>query len=172
MKAVCGSALWVALAMTASAQDVGSPLFQVERRDGGVFVSANRNGVPSDQALRELANTLGWRIDFETEALRSRLSIHSVEVAFRSQNPRTIAHLLTVASGADVVFSDRSDLGQTSTTVHVVTTPNNKTESGRQRLREWAVRWYRTFLQGELAAEPIVERFGMDTRMHLSLIHI
>lgn len=154
-------------AVTAIAQEPGSALFKLDGESGREVVSANRTGVPADQALRELAHTLGWRVEFETEALRSRVAIHGVDVVFTAQNPRTIAHLLSVASGADVVFSDRSELGKLSTTLHVVSPPNNTTESGRQRLREWAVRWYRTFLQDELAGEPIVERFGMKARMDM-----
>lgn len=143
-------------------------LFLLEAKDGRQIVTANRSGVPADEALRKLATAMGWGVQFETEALRSRMSVFGVDVALDRQSPRTVAHLLAVAGGADVVFSDASYLGEQTTTMMVVSPPTNETESGRQRLRQWAIQWYTTFLQDKLRHDPLVEEHGMDVRMNMA----
>ncbi|MCA8941289.1 MAG: tetratricopeptide repeat protein [Planctomycetes bacterium] len=144
------------------------PMFDVAERGDGPLVSANRTGVPGDQALRELGAAMGWGVEFETEQLRGRMSVTGVDLAFSAQNPRIVAGLVAVASGGDVIFNDRSELGEQQTTLMVVSPAAPNTESGRQRLRRRAIHWYRTFLQDELEFDPLVVEHGMDARMHMA----
>lgn len=155
-------------ALIASAAIAQEPMFDVSGTGDHVVLSANRTGVPGDQALRDLASVMGWGVEFETEQLRGRMSVIGVDLAFTGQNPRIVAGLIAVASGGDVVFNDRTELGEQRTTMMVVSPAAPNTESGRQRLRRRAIHWYRTFLQDELEFDPLVAEHGMDARMHMA----
>ncbi len=163
----CGLALLLAASMPAQTN-----LFTVTEQGDLQAVSANRNGVPADQALRDLAAAMGWSIEFETERLRGLMSVNSIDVALENQGPRTVAHLLAVAGGGDVVFNDRTVLGKPMTSLIIVSPPSADTESGRQRLREWAIRWYGTFLQDDLRYDPLVEEHSMDVRMNMARMYM
>jgi tetratricopeptide (TPR) repeat protein len=145
-------------------------LYAVRSDGDAVRVSANRLGVPADTALRELGSAVGWGVEFETEQLRGRMSLLGLDLAFTGQSPRTVAQLVAVAGGGDVVFDDRTELGVARTRILVVSPPAAATESGRQRLRRHAIDWYRTFLQDELRHDPLVEEEGMRARMQMAAL--
>ena len=144
------------------------PLFRLDQGREPAVVAADKNGIAADSALRELARTLAWRIEFETRQLEEDLARVAVDLAFSEQNPRTIAHLIAAAGGADVAFDDRADAERgTATVLHVLKPASADTPSGRDRLRNWAIHWYRSLLADELQPEPVVQQEGMQTRMRL-----
>jgi lipopolysaccharide biosynthesis regulator YciM len=79
-----------------------------------------------------------------------------------------VAQLIAVSAGADCVFDDAAAPADGARpTLHVVRTPSDATEAGRQRLRAMAGQWYRSFLREELQFEPIVQQEGVAARMSL-----
>jgi tetratricopeptide (TPR) repeat protein len=145
----------------------GDALFKVDRSVEPPRVSADRNGVSAEAALVALGEALGWTVRFETQQLRDELGHSSLDLAFDDQGARGIAHMVAVAGGGDVVFDDRSGPNGPRTELHVVKAPDGATESGRQRLRQWAGRWYQTFLAEDLRVDPLVVAKASETRMHL-----
>ncbi len=174
------SVVGAALAAVLATQSPGSPqspqpqpssprdgLFQVDRSVDPMRVTADRVGVSADHALLQLAEAVGWSIRFETPRLQNELSLHSFDLSFDDQGPRTIAHLIAVGAGADVTFEERRGQNGVATTMHVISTPDPTTESGRLRMRQWSTQWYQTFLADALQLDPLVVQKGMDARMHL-----
>jgi tetratricopeptide (TPR) repeat protein len=160
--------VWLALAALAPAQERAPGLFKVDRTRDPVVVSADINGVTCDRALLELGVAMDWRVDFETKALEGALGITTVDLAFDGQPARVVAHLLAAAGGADVVFDDRAEEGAVRTRVHVVSPADATIESGRRRLRQWAIQWYHSFLQRDAVYDPLVVESGMRVRMQLA----
>lgn len=156
----------------------GEPLFRVRAVAGATggtprtYVEANRQAVDCLQGLRELGATVGWNVVIETRPLEADLAMQSVDLNFVDQEPRTVAQLIAVAAGADVVFDDAPPVEGGRPTLHVVRTPDAATESGRQRLRTLAGQWYRSFLRDELQHEPLVEKESAQVRMNLGQLLI
>jgi tetratricopeptide (TPR) repeat protein len=143
-------------------------LFTVDRGGAGETVSADRTGVTCDRALLDLGLALGWRVDFETKQLEAALGDVPLDLALRGQPPRVVAHLLAAAGGADVVFDDRPPGDPVRTRVHVVGTASGDVESGRQRLRQWSIAWYQSFLARGEQLDPLVAEEGIRVRMQLA----
>jgi tetratricopeptide (TPR) repeat protein len=131
------------------------------------LVSADRRAVPCLDALRQLADVMDWNLRVEGKPLESDLRFHAVDLDLGDQDPRIVGQLVAVAAGADVVFDAGEPRAGLRPTLHVTRTPDAATESGRNRLREIAGQWYRSFLLGELRHEPLVEAEAMQVRMHL-----
>ncbi|MCC6673064.1 MAG: tetratricopeptide repeat protein [Planctomycetes bacterium] len=142
-------------------------VFRLEGAGAALRVSADRNPIAADEALRALAQAMGWRVHFESERLATQLSYNPLDLSFERQDPRVIAHLIATASDADVAFDDRTAEGQGSTVLHVISPPSPATEPGRRRLRQWAMTWYTSFLAKDLAAEPLVREEAVAVRMNL-----
>ncbi|MCA8974166.1 MAG: tetratricopeptide repeat protein [Planctomycetes bacterium] len=132
-----------------------------------LFVEADRRQITCFDGLRSLAAAVNWNIAFESSPLENELSYHSVDLNLVDQDPRMVAHLIAVAGGADVVFSDPQPVPGARTTVHVVRVPDASSASGRQRLRAIAGQWYRSFLRDELEHDPLVAREAVQVRMSL-----
>ncbi len=150
------------------AQDSGSKLFTVDRSREPWLLAADRNGVACDRAFVDLGHALDWRIDFETKQLEASLAMVTLDLAFVAQPARVVAQLLAAAGGADVVFDDRTEAEGVRTRVHVVSQASGDVESGRQRLRQWAIQWYQSFLQRGDLLDPLVQEEGTRVRMQLA----
>lgn len=156
------------LGLLALAPAQAPDLFKVDRKGGAVTVSADSNGVSCDRALLALGLAMDWRVDFDSKALENALGVTTVDLSFDNQPPRVVAHLIAAAGGADLVFDDRSEDGVIRTRVHVVSPANAEIESGRRRLRQWAIQWYHSFLQRDAVYDPLVVESGMRVRMQLA----
>jgi tetratricopeptide (TPR) repeat protein len=141
--------------------------FTVVRDGATARVSADRPAIAGDVALRSLAGALGWTLRFNPESLQQELALHSLDLAFDRQSARTVAHLVAVACGADVVFDDRTGPDGPTTILHVVPPPAADTDTGRQRLRSWATQWYQAFLADDLKVDPTVVAHGLEARRNL-----
>jgi len=162
--------LALGLAGGLQAQAPEPALFRVDLGRDPPRVGVERNGVAADRALRELAGSLRWRIEFETRQLEADVARTALDLALEDQNPRTVAHLIAVAGGADVTFDDRRGEDGPDTTLHVVRSATSGSDTGRQRLRRWATGWYETFLAEELRLDPLVREESMAVRMNLGLL--
>lgn len=151
-----------------TAQSGRPDTFLVDRSRDPPMVAADCNGVTCERALQALGQAMDWRVDFETAQLENALAMVSVDLAFERQPPRTVAHLVAAAGGADVVFDDRTEAGVLRTRVHVVSPASAELESGRQRLRQWSIQWYHSFLQRDAVYDPLVQEEGMRVRMQLA----
>jgi tetratricopeptide (TPR) repeat protein len=147
----------------ASVPEVG--IFTVKGKGDAATVSANTNGVTADAALRALARAMGWAYRPATERVVEELTRVSIDLSFTDQKPRIIAHLIAVTAGMDVAFDDRTTTVGYTAIMHVAPAQPGDTPAGRERLRKWAVHWYRTFLSME--ADPLVEEQGLKVSMHL-----
>ncbi|MEZ5966905.1 MAG: tetratricopeptide repeat protein [Planctomycetota bacterium] len=162
-------ALVVAVCLRGVPAQVERPdLFVVDRTQDPPMLAADSNGVTCERALLALGQGLGWRVDFETKQLENALAMVAIDLAFERQPPRTVAHLIAAAGGADVVFDDRTEEGVLHTRVHVVSPASADIESGRQRLRQWSIQWYHSFLQRDAVYDPLVQEEGMRVRMQLA----
>ena len=132
-----------------------------------VVVAADRRQVDCLHALRELTKTANWNLVVESTPLENDLRFASVDLNLADQDPRIVAQLIAIAAGADTVFHQAEPIEGARATLHVVRVPAAETESGRQRLRAIAGQWYRSFLRDELQYEPVVQREGLQVRMHL-----
>jgi tetratricopeptide (TPR) repeat protein len=144
-----------ALALCAALVAFDDDLYRVTGSGDAILVSADRSAVPADQALELLARAVGWQIRFQSGRLRDDLAKTPLDLAFSEHGARTLARLLAVAGGADVMFNDRTVDGQPVTELIVVPPPGTDTDTGRQRLRRQAIDWYRTFLHEDLRATPL-----------------
>jgi len=160
------------LLLAAPAAQQARPTFTVDRSADPPLVAADCNGVTCDRALVELGTAMGWRVDFETRQLEAALAATPIDLAFAGQPPRIIAHLIAAAGGADVVFDDRTEEETVRTRVHVVSPASAEQESGRRRLRQWAIQWYQSFLSGDNLYDPLVQEEGMRVRMQLAQIRL
>jgi tetratricopeptide (TPR) repeat protein len=144
------------------------PLFTVHDDGKARTVSANRAAVPGDIAMRELAREMGWTLRYHATAFEKHLADSVIDLSFAARGPRTVANLIAVAAGTDVVFVDREVDGRTATELIVVAVPDPSAEEGRRRLREWAIEWYRTFLDEDTrgGSERLAE--ALRVRMQLS----
>ena len=145
-------------------------LFRCEPGREPPRVSAERNVVPADEALRDLARTMRWRIEFETPQLQNDLARTTLDLALLDQAPRTVAHLVAVAGGADVTFDDRDPADGRGPTLHVVRPAAPDSETGRERLRRRAAGWYETFLAEDLRLDPLVRKEAITVRMNLGVV--
>ena len=147
---------------------VSDPIFTVHDDGHALSVSANRAAVPGDIALRELARSLGWTLRYQHGAYEKTLADAVVDLSFSARGPRTVASLIAVAAGADLILVDREVDGRTTTEMVVVAAPDAQAEEGRRRLRQWAIDWYRTFLDEDtrLGGERLAE--ALRVRMQLS----
>lgn len=152
---------------TAGARAVEPPTFVVVDGSSPPRVSGDRPGIGATPALQELGDVLGWQVVFATHELRSELERVTLDLSFDDRDARTIAHLIAAAGDADVVFDDRSGPDGGTTVLHVVPAPSAATESGRQRLRRWAMQWYQRFLADDQRQQPLVAEKAMEVRMHL-----
>jgi tetratricopeptide (TPR) repeat protein len=165
-------AAWLATTLAAavvpSGTRPGSDMFTVHDDGVALTVSANRAAVPGDIALRELSRALGWTVRYQAGAFEKTLADTTVDLSFRARGPRTIANLIAVSAGTDVVFIDREVDGKSVTEVVVVGIPDPTAEDGRRRLRDWAIEWYRTFLDEDTreGSERLAE--ALRVRMQLS----
>ncbi|MCA8956994.1 MAG: hypothetical protein KDC87_13030 [Planctomycetes bacterium] len=144
------------------------PWFRIHHVPGDpprVLVSANKYAVSAESALRQLAQQLAWKLSSESVAVDAKLGAVTIDLAFTKQPPRTVAHLIAASAGVDVAFH----AGGERTELHLITAPTGESESGRARLRHWAIHWYQQFLADDptLAQSPIVQEKGMQTLMHL-----
>lgn len=155
------------IALLCAAALMQDPSFVLAQEGDVQRVSADRPAIAGDAALLELANVLGWSVRFNPQSLQQELSLHSLDLAFAGSSPRTTAHLIAVACGADVVFDDRTGATGPATILHVVPAPSPATEVGRTRLRSWASQWYQTFLADDLKVDPLVVQHGLSARMNL-----
>jgi len=130
-------------------------------------VAADVRSIDCLAALRELSAACGWNITIESAPLENDLRFAPVDLNLVDQDPRMVAQLIAVAAGADCVFDEPEPVEGARATLHVVRRPLPETESGRQRLRSLAGQWYRSFLRDELRYEPVVQREGVQVRMHL-----
>lgn len=144
-----------------------SEWFTLHRPPGSkqTLVSANKYGVTAEAALYRLAQRMRWKITTESEIVDQRLGKVSLDLAFTKQPPRVIAHLISASVGLDVAFNDSGK----RTELHVISAPSGESESGRARLRKWAIHWYKQFLDENptIAHSPIVQEKGLQARMHL-----
>lgn len=130
-------------------------------------VAADARAIACLDALRGLAAACGWNIAIESAPLENDLRFATVDLNLADQDPRMVAQLVAVAAGADCVFDEAAPVDGARTTLHVVRTPSDETEAGRQRLRAMAGQWYRSFLREELQFEPAVQKDGVAARMSL-----
>lgn len=162
----------VSLALTFALPQGGAEVFAVrtvsiEGASPRAVVAADVRSVACIDALRGLSAAVGWNITIESAPLENDLRFATVDLDLADQDPRVVAQLTAVAAGADCVFDDADAEAGARATLHVVRRPSAATESGRQRLRALAGQWYRSFLRDELQYEPVVQREGVQVRMHL-----
>ena len=165
-----GIALGCGLLGPLAAQAQTQELFRVDLGRDPPRVAADHNGVAVDSALRELANAMRWRIDFETRQLESSLAVSALDLAFEGIDARTAAHLIAVAGGCDVTFDDREIEGSLTTILHIVRSATPESDSGRDRLRRFSIAWYQAFLAEDMKLEPLVQKEGIPARMNLGLV--
>ncbi len=146
----------------------GDPLFTVHDDGKARTVSANRAAVPGDLALRELARAMGWTLRYSAQAFEKTLADTLIDLSLSARGPRTVANLIAIAAGADVLFVDRDVDGRTATELVVVAVPDPAAQEGRRRLREWAIEWYRTFLDEDTRAGGERLADALRVRMQLS----
>jgi tetratricopeptide (TPR) repeat protein len=129
------------------------------------LISANKLGVTAESALHRLARRMSWKLATESEFVDQKLGQVSLDLAFTRQPARVVAHLIAAAAGLDVAFDDSGS----RTEMHVISAPTTESESGRARLRNWAIHWYKQFLTEDpvLANSPIVQEKGLEALMHL-----
>lgn len=140
-------------------------LFRVTEQAGVVVVSGNRAAVPCDVGLEELGAAVGWRVRFSANALRERAAGQVVDVAIEGRSPRVVARLLAVAGGADAVLLEPA--GKPAELV-IVEVPDARTAAGRERLREWALQWYRTCLEDRTRPVDDAGEEALRVRMHMA----
>lgn len=162
----------LSICVLAGASLVQEPTFRLRDLavDGGrarTVVAADVRSISCLDALRSLSATCGWNIAVESTVLENDLRHATVDLNLADQDPRMVAQLMAVAAGADCVFDEGASGEGARATIHIVRTPSDATESGRQRLRAMAGQWYRSFLREELQFEPIVQKEGVAARMHL-----
>lgn len=150
----------------------GGDWFELHRENGNkrLLVSANKYGVTAESAIRRLATRLNWRVSTESNLVEQKLGQVTLDLAFTKQPPRIVAHLISASAGLDIAFDD-SALSQNGGRVqlHVISTPTGESESGRARLRKWAIHWYSQFLTEDptVSHSPIVQEKGLEAMMHL-----
>ncbi|GEM_PF-3160569 len=149
-----------------------SRIFKFEKKVGTrYYVSANRSGVTAWSALRELEILGAFRLNLELRELRSILEKESVTLSFDTQEAVSIAELITVAAGLDLVTERISPpigvkgLGPLVATV--VSPPSPVTEAGRKRLRHWSLRWYRNLMTSKLRMNKETSR--AEARVHIDM---
>jgi tetratricopeptide (TPR) repeat protein len=157
------------LAALAGAQD---PVFRIVDQVGTLrFVSANRAGVSAWRALREIADLGVFQLELETPELRRLLEEQSLNLSFAKMEAVSVAELVAVAAGLDLVTerqeeeSGSDEPGRLLATV--VKAPGSTNEAVRQRLRDWALRWYRNVLGSELRQNR--ETADAEKRIHIDL---
>lgn len=149
------------LPQAGTAQD----LFTVYRgSEGRVEVSANKR-VTAMTALQVLSTKLRWEMLPASTTVGDVLRSTSLELSFKRQPARTVAHLIAVAAGLDVVFDDSQEVVR----LHVTHTPDPDSVGGRERLRHWAIHWYEQFLADDptIQNSRAVQDQGTDALMHL-----
>ncbi len=152
---------------------IGDDLFKVEKQGDVALVSANRGAVTAAEALQQLCVAMSpqWKLR-DTKEIRAELEKISLDLAFDGQPARVVAQLIAVSAGLDVVFDDQTVQGSERVTMHVVAAPSPSSESGRHRLKNRAIYWYRQFLSEGLAFDPLVEEEGMKAWMHLGRLYL
>ena len=136
------------------------------------LVSADCRAVTSFDALRHLTEVMNWNLHVESDPLENDLRSYTVDLDLGNQDPRVVGQLLAVSAGADVVFDPGEPGIGRRPTLHVTRKPSGETGSGRNRLRELAAQWYRSFLVDGLRHEPLVESEEMRVRMDLGQLMI
>lgn len=131
------------------------------------MVSADRRAVTSFDALHHLTEAMNWNLQIESRRLEEDLRSFTVDLDLQDQDPRMVGQLLAVAAGADSGFDAGEPRVGRRPTLHVMRKPGNETGSGRNRLRQLAAQWYRSFLGDELKHEPIVTEEWARVRMEL-----
>ncbi|MGE3171665.1 MAG: tol-pal system YbgF family protein [Planctomycetota bacterium] len=163
------ASLLLAAALLPQGPDGGFSARRVATAAGGerTVVTADRRAVACLDALQQLATTMDWNVRVDGKPLESDLRFCTVDLDLVDQDPRIIGQLLAVSAGADTVFDAGDRAAGMRPTLHVTRKPSAQTESGRNRLRELAGQWYRSFLVDELRHEPLVAKEAMQVRMHL-----
>ncbi|MHC5072489.1 MAG: hypothetical protein ACYTGO_18605 [Planctomycetota bacterium] len=159
------SLLCAVLVGSGSGWNLEAGIFTVHGSGDDATVSSNQNAVAADRALQELAKAMRWGYRPATDRVVQELSKTSVDLSFDNQKPRIIAQLIAVAAGMDLSFDDRTSAVGHSAIMHVTPAQPGETPAGRERLRKWAVHWYRSFLSME--TDPLVEEQGLKVYMHL-----
>jgi tetratricopeptide (TPR) repeat protein len=149
-----------------------SRIFKFEKKVGTRFyVSANRSGVTAWSALRELEILGAFRLNLELRELRTLLEKESVTLSFDTQEAVSVAELIAVSSGLDLVTERLSTpmgmkgLGPLVATV--VSPPSPITDAGRKRLRHWGLRWYRNLMTSKLRINK--ETSNAEARVHIDM---
>ena len=130
-------------------------------------VSADRRAVTTFDALHDLTQTMNWNLQVESRKLEEGLRSFTVDLDLKDQDPRMVGQLLAVAAGADTSFDAGEPGVGRRPTLHVMRKPGPETGSGRNRLRQLAAQWYRSFLGDELRHEPLVNEEAARVRMEL-----
>jgi tetratricopeptide (TPR) repeat protein len=157
--------VWAVLLGPATPSSWELGIFTVTGKGDDATVSANTNGVTAEAALQALAKAMGWGYRPATERVVEELTKVSIDLSFTDQKPRIVAHLIAVTAGMDVAFDDRTSTVGYTALMHVAPAQPGDTPAGRERLRKWAVHWYRSFLS--LETDPLVEEQGLKVSMHL-----
>ncbi len=149
-----------------------SRIFKFEKKVGTRFyVSANRSGVTAWSALRELEILGAFRLNLEIREIRSLLEKESVTLSFDTQEAVSIAELIAVSTGLDLVTErlkppmGMKGLGPLVATV--VSPPSPVTDAGRKRLRHWSLRWYRNLMTSKLRMNK--ETSSAEARVHIDM---
>lgn len=144
-------------------------IFEITRKLGSrIFVDANRAGATAWSALKELEDLGAFQLNLEVPELRKTLESESMNLSLSNRDALTVAELIAVAAGLDLVTTPiRERDGRVRWIATVASPPSAKTEKGRQQLRRWAVRWYRNLLTSELRANR--ETADAETRVHIDM---
>lgn len=148
------------------------PLFEVVEEVGTLkFVRANRAGAGAYNALRALEELGAFRLKLEVADLRKTLESQTVSLSFEKMEAVTVAELIAASAGLDLITQrlepDALSGGPGQLVATVVRAPSAATEAGRQRLRDWALRWYRNLLKVELRKNR--ETADAEDRIHIDL---
>ncbi len=146
-------------------------IFEVVKTLGSrKFVKARRSGATAWIALKELEDLGAFKLNLELPELRSLLEGTSLNLSLDSKDALSVAELITVAAGLDLVVTKSKVEGADPPFRWIATIanpPSERTEAGREVLRRWAIRWYRNLLTSELRANR--ETADAETRVHIDL---
>ncbi len=153
-----------------SASPNPSRIFKFEKKVGTrLYVSANRSGVTAWSALRELEILGAFRLNLEMRELRKILEKESVTLSFDTQEAVSVAELIAVSSGLDLVTERLAPpmgmKGVGPLVATLVSPPSPVTDAGRKRLRHWSLRWYRNLMTSKL-------RMNKETSSAAARVHI
>ncbi|MFQ5504234.1 MAG: tol-pal system YbgF family protein [Planctomycetota bacterium] len=177
-----GALLLVLVLEPQAAQDLSRPrkaerVFTVESRKGTLlFVTANRSAVTAYHALRELEDLGAFRLNLEIPALKQTLLRESVGLAIKGKEAVSVAELIAVASGLDLITEreepEEGNEAPGKLIATVVSSPKTDTSAGRERLRHWALRWYQNLMKAELYKNRETAAVEDRVRIDVALLHL